>query len=185
MSETKMIYFNSAGKVIDEPVRLQQEGCDNQIEFCKTVTVPDGFTFEFDGFDNFSLCSDASDLACMLENVEVDATIANPCGGELTCPVILDAVRAIGCVRVHVNVGRLVPIQPALNFNFGCDCTLCFDQTVCVNQVIGYTCDRDNCAEDCFRFGGGFVGVIFGEIDQCGRQTVTVVGGIDISFAGC
>lgn len=184
MTENITIYFNDKGEVTDQPIQLQQEGCDGIIDFCGVSTVPDGFTFEF-SLQSFSLCVDASDLVCMLENKEVEATISNPCGGQLTCPVTIDAVRALGCVKVHINVGRLVPIQPfGPGLNFGCNCTLCFDQIVCVNQVIGYICGLESCVEDCYRFGGGSIFLNFGT-DECGRQTVIINGRFSITLAGC
>lgn len=180
------IYFNNKGEIIDPPVQAEQVvPCDNVIEFCVEAIVPDGFTFDVEGFNNFSFCSDVSGLACVLESVGVDASINNPCGGTLTCPVVIDAVRAVGCVRFHVNIGELVPNQEGINF--GNSCTLCFDKTVCVNQVIGYTCTQDTCIEDCFTFNFAFVSFSSSEqlVDACGRQIVVIRGGLGVSFAGC
>lgn len=187
MSDTKTIYFNNNGEIIEPPSRIQQEGCNTVITFCAEEIVPDGFTFQSDGVDSFSFCSDVSELSCILEREEVEVTVPNPCGGELTCPVSIYAVRVVGCVRFHVNLGQLVPNQRGIDFNFGCNCTLCFDQTVCVNQVIGYVCDEDTCAEDCFSFESAFVSIDSRDqiTDACGRQIVVITGGLELVFEGC
>lgn len=182
------IYFNNKGEIIDPPEQVQQEGCTNVIEFCADAIVPEGFRFNFDYFRSHSFCTDVSNLACVLEPVQVNASIENPCGGELTCPVLIDSVRAVGCVRFHVNLGQLVPNQEG--YDFGNPCTLCFDKTVCVNQVIGYTCTQETCAEDCFSFNYAFLSFDSNDqlVDACGRQIVVLRGGIGGTngiFAGC
>ncbi|RSD28436.1 hypothetical protein [Mesobacillus subterraneus] len=180
MAERSLIYFNSKGEIIEIPIQMQQENRGILIEFCAEAIVPEGFTFQHDGFANFSFCTDVSELGCMAENVEGEATFPNLCGRELTCPVSVNAVRAVGCIRCHVNLGRLIP--NVAGFNFGSDHTLCFNKIVCVNQIIGYTCSQATCGENCFQFEDGFVSI--NPADQitsaCGRQIVVIRGGLRI-----
>ncbi|HAQ08458.1 MAG TPA: hypothetical protein DCR24_13410 [Bacillus bacterium] len=182
-SKNDRFYFNDKGEMIDPPVDVQQEGCDNFIGLCATAVVPDGYTFLFNPFRDFRACTDVSELNCVLSREETEATIPNLCGGELTCPVTIDAVRLVGCVRVLANLGDLRPKQSGPSTPFPCQ--LCFAETACVNQVIGYTCAEDACAEDCFviPFGELFVPTV--TTDGCGRQIVSTVIRLFVQFAGC
>lgn len=180
MAEEKAYYFNEQWEMVDEPVSIQQLECDTVIEFCATAIVPDGFTFVFTTFDAF--CVDFSDLSCVLETVEEEVEIPNPCGATLVCPVFIEAVRAVGCVRIHINANMLQADTSIGGFG---ECNLSFNTTVCVNQVIGFVCNQGECAEDCFVFAGA---VIFSPtilIDPCGRQVVSARGNITINFNGC
>ncbi|MEG9298230.1 hypothetical protein V6B33_17340 [Mangrovibacillus sp. Mu-81] len=163
---------------------IQQEVCDRTIEYCATAIVPDGFTFRFTTFDNFSACSDISELVCALEEQEAEGTVENPCGGTLTCPVLIDAVRLIGTARFHINVGDLTPIEAGTRIGQR-TCTLCSDVAVPVNQVIQSVCQTDTCQETCFDTIGGFAFAPQVITDACGRQIVTVRGGLFIGFNGC
>ncbi|TDL31116.1 hypothetical protein E2R51_15100 [Jeotgalibacillus sp. S-D1] len=179
-----VIYFNSEGKRVEDLGIQQQEACLETISYCTSAIVPDGFTFSFTSFDNFTACSDLSQLVCMLEDEEVEATVEDPCGGTLTCPITLNAVRLVGTARFHINVGDLTPIEGGLQLG-DLPCTLSSDTAVSVNQVIRTICQRDICQDKCFRTIGAFAFAPQVTTDACGRQIVTVRGGLFIGFTGC
>ncbi|OIU70506.1 hypothetical protein [Rossellomorea aquimaris] len=162
----------------------EEESCSRTIEYCATAIVPDGFTFRFTTFDNFSACSDLSELVCALEEQEAEGTVENPCGGTLTCPVTIDAVRLIGTARFHINAGDLIPIKAGLRLGQR-TCTLASDVAVPVNQVIQTICQTENCQESCFDTIGAFAFAPQVITDACGRQIVTVRGGLFLRFLGC
>ncbi len=176
-------YFDAEGNRIDH-FDTEQVACLQTIDYCTSAIVPDGFTFRFTSFDNFTACSDLSELVCMLEEEEVEGTVEDPCGGTLSCPVLLDAVRLVGTARFHINAGNLTPIEGGLQLGQR-PCTLSSDTAVSVNQVIRTICQTDSCQEKCFDTIGAFAFAPQVTTDACGRQIVTVRGGLFIGFNGC
>ncbi|WP_098437767.1 hypothetical protein [Bacillus sp. es.034] len=183
MLKDNVIYYDSEGKTVDK-LDIEQESCIRTITYCATAVVPDGFTFRFTTFDSFTACSDLSALVCTLEKQEAEGTVENPCGGTLTCPIEVDAVRLIGTARFHINVGDLKPIEGGLKIG-EIPCTLASDVSVPVNQVIQTICKTDMCQEDCIDTIGAFAFAPQVITDACGRQIVTVRGGLFIRFLGC
>ncbi|WP_201715645.1 hypothetical protein [Rossellomorea arthrocnemi] len=183
MLKNNVVYYDADGKMVDN-LDIQQESCDRTIDYCATAVVPDGFTFRFTTFDSFTACSDLSELVCTLEKQEAEGTVENPCGGTLTCPVEIDAVRLIGTARFHINVGDLTPIEGGLQIG-DIPCTLASDVSVPVNQVIETICQTEDCQRSCFDTVGAFAFAPQVITDACGRQIVTVRGGLFIRYIGC
>ncbi len=181
MSEQVFIYFDIEGKRVSEPYHKPKGGCKNTIKFCATSIVPDGFIFKPDKKDfKFSFCQDISELKCVPETVKVETTVVSPCDETLKCPVSLQAVRAVGCVRFYVNLEKLVPKKPGLSLATSGHCSLSFYETVCVNQIIGYRCLQEPIKEDCFDVYLAAIGAPKIITDPCGRQIVSIEGEIGI-----
>lgn len=176
------IYFNEEGQLVDF-LDIEQEACNRIIEFCASVIVPDGFTYEFTNFDSFSICSDLSNLVCVERLEEVQGTAPNPCGGTITCQFFLNAVRVIGTARFLLNIGDLTPDTPGIHL--GPPCRLCLDETLAVNQLLGYRCPDEDCPEDCIRTIGAGVTRPSILVDGCGRQIVSVSGRLFLAIPAC
>lgn len=180
-TEEGAVYFNHKGEIVEEPIDIQQLECQNTVDFCATAVVPDGFTFDFAGFSNFSV--DVTQLKCLLVPVEESVELPNPCrGNPLQCSVILESVHLVGCLKVYLSAINMVANQ-SLFPNQGAP--LNFYTNVCVDQIIGYTCGQETCIEDCYSFGGANLFIPTIMTDACGRQIVTVSGYLVINFAGC
>ncbi|MCM3618550.1 hypothetical protein M3936_13250 [Sutcliffiella horikoshii] len=177
------VYFNAKGEMVDRQDILQQEGCNLELEYCASAIVPDGFTFRFENFDSFKACSDISDLVCVLKLEELEGTVTDPSGRVIPCPLLVDAVHLIGNAKFHINVGELIPDFPGTRF--GPPCRLTMDAVPAVNQVISYTCPQESCVERCFDTVGSFAIAPRITTDNCGRQVVTVRGGLFLRFLGC
>lgn len=177
----EVVYFNAEGQMVDG-IDIEQQTCSGTIEFCASTIVPDGFTFEFTGFNNISICTDESDLVCATRTEEVLGTAPNPCGGTISCPIPIEAIRILGSLRLYINIGALTPNTPG--FHFGPPCRLCLDETISVNQTLGYTCPQ-GCIEDCVDTAG--IGIFRPTVilDDCGRQIVTLRGIFFLTFLGC
>lgn len=182
MENKNVVYYNAEGQMVEE-MELQQEGCNLRLEYCASAIVPDGFTFQFMNFDSFKACSDISDLVCVLKLEELEGTCTDSSGRTSPCPVLVDAVRLIGNAKFHINVGELIPDFPG--FRFGPPCELTMDVVQSVNQVISYTCPQDSCLERCFDTVGSFAFAPQITTDNCGRQVVTIRGGLFLRFVGC
>ncbi|WP_223702206.1 hypothetical protein [Sutcliffiella deserti] len=177
----EVVYFNAEGQMVDR-IDVEQQTCSGTIEFCASTIVPDGFTFEFSGFDSLSVCVDESDLSCATRIEEVMGTAPNPCGGTITCQFNIEAIRILGTVRLFINIGDLIPNTPG--FRFGPPCKLGLGQDVSVNQVLGYMCPQ-GCIDDCVDTAGIGVFRPTVTIDDCGRQVVTLRGTLFLTFLGC
>ncbi|TYS58597.1 hypothetical protein FZC74_12390 [Sutcliffiella horikoshii] len=182
MIENKdVIYFNADGEIVDQLEENLPLG--TSISFCASAIVPDGFTFEFSGFDS-SICSDLSELFCVVRPEEVQGTAPNPCGGTITCQLFVNAVRLVGTARFQVNIGNLIPNTPGTPLGPG-PCRLGMETTVFVNEVFSYSSLGETCREKCFRNEGAFASLPTITTDECGRQIVTFFGGIFLGFDGC
>ncbi len=182
MIENKdLIFFNADG----ERVELLEENLQflTPISFCASAIVPDGFTFDFSGFDS-SVCSDLSELFCSVRPEEVQGTAPNPCGGTITCKLVVNAVRLTGTARFQVNIGNLTPNTPGTSLGDG-PCKLGMEATVFVNELLSYSCREETCLEKCFTSVGAFAGLPSVTTDGCGRQIVTFFGGTIVGFDGC
>lgn len=180
-TEKAAVHFNHKGEIVEEPVETQQLECENTVDFCATAVVPDGFTFNSAGFSNFSV--DVSQLKCLLETVAEPVEIPNPCrGNPLQCSVFLESVHLVGCLKVNVSALNVIA-NKSLFPNQGSP--LNFYTTVCVDQIIGYTCGQESCVDDCYSFGGATFFTPTVITDVCGRQIVSVRGFLVINFTGC
>ncbi|OEH94239.1 hypothetical protein [Bacillus solimangrovi] len=171
------------GEITKDPCPPTPDECDNIITLCCTTTVPDGFVIG-DDLDKVCIAIDKSELDCCLEPFETTAEVDNPCNGKLICPVTIQAVRLVGCARMHVNVGDLMPVDGFILYPEPQACTVCCDTTTCVNQIIDFTCGQVTPCEGCFDFTGVFVECKSGT-DDCGRQTITVQVTLVVEFIGC
>ncbi|MFS1518615.1 hypothetical protein V1503_19440 [Bacillus sp. SCS-151] len=173
---------NSNGDVIPSLVVNQQDDCDNVISFCCTSVVPDGFRLP--SIENICISFDFSELDCCLETFETTGVVNNPCNGTLECPVDIEAVRLVGCARMHANFGELKPIDGiTLNIS-NTPCTICCDLTKCVDQIIDFTCGQKPPCRDCFKVDGYDV-VTELTTDFCGRQIVVLNVDLVVEFTGC
>ncbi|MEW9503099.1 hypothetical protein [Jeotgalibacillus marinus] len=169
---------NKKIEIIDPPVGVQQE-CVNVISFCCTSVVPDGFMIESE--DDPCIALDFSELECCLETIETTGTVVNPCNGELECPVFIEAVRIVGCARMHANVG---PLNPISGMVINEPCSICCDTTTCVNQIIDFTCGQEPPCLDCFEITETTFDLAL-TTDPCGRQLVVINVQVGVEFQGC
>ena len=174
------VFYNKKGEKVEPFEIKKKEGeCKNTIDFCCIADVPDGFTLDIKFLD---LCVDISDLKCCLETKTVETTVNNPCDGELTCLVDIQAVRLVGCVRVTASTGPLKAIKNP--FIFEDNCAISCDTTVCVDQILDFTCDQIPPCDPCYEVVA--VGAVFVPfIDECGREAVKVEGEMFLDFIGC
>ncbi len=174
------LYFNDKGEIIDFiDFPATESECNRVISFCCTTTVPDGFFLDFN-ITNVGVCIDTSELSCCLETRTTMCEVFNPCDGVLNCPVDIQAVRLVGCSRLFVNVGDLLPISGLSPIN----CSICCNTTTCVDQVIAFTCDKIPPCKPCFKIIGGVIGFDI-VIDDCGRQVLVVKLKAVVEFIGC
>lgn len=150
--------------------------CDNTIDFCVDIIIPAPFEFaSLDLLDFQAL--DVSCLQCCLEPCDANATITNPCGGEeLVCPVEINAVRALGCVNVYLDVFGFNSNNSQLGI-------FCGNTTVCVDNVICYRCvtDPDPCVNGFFN-DASITDVAVADVitTSCGNTLVSVTGTINL-----
>ncbi|MCG8538372.1 MAG: hypothetical protein MJA82_00340 [Clostridia bacterium] len=163
------VYLNKKGEIVDyTDIQFEEKiECNRIIKFCCISTVPDGFILDFNP-RNFAICLDTSELSCYLETKTTTCEVTDPCYGTLKCPVDIQAVRLVGCSRLLVNYGHITPISGLGSTK----CSICCNTTTCVNQVIGFTCDKTLC-EPCFDIFGSAISFSI-TTDNCGRQAVVV-----------
>ncbi|NDI33853.1 hypothetical protein [Chengkuizengella sediminis] len=177
------LFYNSEGEKVDPfEIEIREDECQNFIDFCCIANVPDGF-FKPDFTDPTleDFCIDISELKCCLETQKVEATVNNPCNGELTCLTEIQAVRLVGCVRITANTGPILPIQSPFAVD---SCTVNCSTTVCVDQILDFTCNQTPPCIPCYEIEAA--GAIFAPLtDACGREVVRVQGRIFLKFVGC
>ncbi len=166
-SQQFYVYFNKKGEIVDyADIQFEEKiECNRTIKFCCISTVPDGFILDFN--NNFAICLDTSDLSCCLETKTTTCEVTDTCYGTLKCPVDIQAVRLVGCSRLLANFGDIRPIS-----GIGSNCSICCNTTTCVNQVIGFTCDKTPC-EPCFDIRGSAISLSITN-DTGGRQAVVI-----------
>ncbi|WP_214483118.1 hypothetical protein [Bacillus sp. SM2101] len=170
------------GEAINPMVVEQQDECNNVISFCCTSVVPDGFLLPT--IDQLCISFDFSDLDCCLETFQSTGVVNNPCNGTLECPIDIEAVRLVGCARMHANFGELKP-KKGITLNISnTPCTICCDTTTCVDQIIDFTCGQKPPCRDCFDI-TGFIPSIDLTTDPCGRQIVILKVDLVVDFTGC
>lgn len=156
------------------------EECDETIEFCCTTTVPEGF--KINDVNCVNICADFSELDCTLENREEKVWVDDPCDdGQIECPIVIQAVRLVGCARFLANVG---PLEANLGVNEN-GCTVCCVTAVGVNQVIAFVCDETPPCSECFIIKNITLKKVTCDEDDCGRQVVTVMARAFVEFTGC
>ncbi|MEW9502478.1 hypothetical protein [Jeotgalibacillus marinus] len=181
ISECTVFYNNKGEKVKPFEIDIRQDECQNFIDFCCIADVPDGFTLETIDPVLTDICPDFSALKCCLETQKIETTVNSPCDEELTCLVDLQAVRLVGCVRITANTGPLIPNQtPFLENN----CTVNCGTTVCVDQILAFTCDQTPPCVPCYKV-IALAAFFVPFIDECGREAVRVDGRIFLDFIGC
>lgn len=165
------VYFNKKGEIVDySDIQLEEKiECNRAIRFCCISTVPDGFILDSD-ITNFAICLDISDLSCCLETKTTTCEVTDTCYGTLKCPVDIQAVRLVGCSRLLVNFGDITPISSGLGPT---KCSISCNTTTCVNQIIGFTCDKTLPCEPCFDIFGAAASFSI-TLDNCGRQAVSL-----------
>lgn len=175
------VCFNGKGERVDPdevPVRKAKNKCNRIINFCCTSTVPDGFYIE--KLMLVGLCVDVSEINCCLENMQDKVKVPDPCNDMLRCPVDIQAVRLVGCAKIHVSVGALIPKSGVSDK----ECSVSCNTITCVDQVIAFTCGEKPPCKDCYkmRFIIGKIGL---KRDKCGRQVVVVKAKAFLEFTGC
>jgi hypothetical protein len=161
---------------MDDVLAIQQDACppcENIVEFCVDIFIPAPFTFT-----NLHLeALDLSCLLCSLQQCEVTVEIPDPCGGTpILCPVNVIAVRALGCIKVFVDV-------IGSNLNTLDEVAFCGSTTVCVDNVICYQCltDPHPCVSGFFN-STSISDVVVKETltTACGNSIVSISGNINL-----
>ena len=183
--EYTVCYNNKGEKVESVEIETKQEECQNFIDFCCIADVPEGFTLDPLVNPNLTdFCVDLSALKCCLETKTVETRVENPCEvRDLNCLVDIQAVRLVGCIRVTANIGPLIPNQPPFAGRTT-NCTANCNTTVCVDQILNFTCDQIPPCDPCYEV--RFTSASFGQfIDECGREAVRIAGQVVLDFVGC
>lgn len=155
-----------------------QNPCDRLVPFCGSVRVPTGFRL-------FPILSpvvnlftfDTSCLRCVIEPHTVTVPpIPNPCPGQppiTCCTATLNRVRIVGDIKFFANVGIITSCC------FNGIATLCCSDTVCVDNIIGYTCSCDTHFDMCdVRLKNVCVSNV--DTDRCGNKTLTIRGTFEL-----
>ena len=205
MSEINL-YFDEKGRKIptlDLPI-FENGDCHPSVGFCCVAPVPEGFEIAALDPSLAHVCVDVSGVSCTVERQEVHATVDNPCNGEIHVPVMLQAVRMVGCIRMLASAGPVSPISPAptptptatpmptptptstpIIHPSGSQCTVSCAQTVCINEVVGYLDDEEymECM-DCYEVRGSEFDLSL-TYNACGHQEVLIMGRMYFEFTEC
>lgn len=161
---------------MNDYLEIQQQtypSCDNTVDFCADVFIP--FPFTFTRLDLEAL--DVSCLNCCFETCEVTTEIPDPCSGSsLFCPLEVIAVRALGCIKVFVDVIGFNPRTLQ-------EVAFCGNTTVCVDNVICFRCLADSNPCGTTFFNGTTISDVFvkGSVTTaCGNTIVSVSGTINL-----
>lgn len=151
--------------------------CENTVNFCADILIPAPFTFNTLGFVSSAI--DVSCLQCCLEVCETTASVPNPCGKNLSCPVETVIVRALGCVKVYVNAEGINPYNRQT-------ASFCGNTTVCIDNAICYKCvtDSNPCVDGFFHQATVSDVVVANTLTtECGNTLVSITG--TIKLPGC
>jgi hypothetical protein len=151
--------------------------CDNTVEFCCSVVVPEGFEVIQNAMVSVGL--DTSCLECVVDQCTTVGTVTNPCDSQdtFTCDVDLDVIKAIGCIRLYVAL-------PIMNATNNTTTSVCCSSNVCVNNKLCVACEEDNQACPDFDTGTTVVVDSVDDItpnqDDCGETIVQISGTITL-----
>lgn len=127
--------------------------CTNSVPFNCTIVVPSIFALPIPGpgqtlADFIRIAWNDDCLHCVMDNCELSATVENPCGGTIECPVCVKRFRYIGCIKFIACLSPITGEGPSTPPGRGRNSTACASGTccACVDQVICFTCD---CTDMC------------------------------------